>query len=185
MSLVEHIHHATILGGSAAYLALFAVGLALTLAHSLQERRGRLWQYFGDIAGVEIPDRIGVPLFFWGLTLSLWLVAVAAFFGALWPWGWGVHLSIAAVGALIGARLSDSWYSHVRLHRQGHRPNPGLGTVPLYVVEAIVLAVVFAPGLISHPIFAAVGLVAGWAVFAGVLPSLRALGALHVLSPAV
>jgi hypothetical protein len=59
----------------------------------------------------------------------------------------------------------------------GFRPNPGLGTVPFYLAEAAVLAVVFLPGLVGQPAAAAAGLFAGWLGFFVVLPVLRWLGA--------
>jgi hypothetical protein len=59
--------------GSGHTLAAIAVlqitDLALTLLHSLQERKGRLWRYFGAIAGVKIPDSFGQLVFFGGLTI--------------------------------------------------------------------------------------------------------------------
>jgi hypothetical protein len=184
-NLETYVQDATILDRPLGVFAvLFVINLVLTLAHSMQERRGRLWAYFGNIAGVHIPETLGFVGFFILLTLTLWIVGGVAFlapwFGAGPPFG----LSIAAVGALIGARLSDSWYSHIRLHRLGFRPNPGLGTVPLYIIEAAVLGVVFFPGLVSHPIHACAGLLLGGAFFAGVLPGLRKAGDLHILQPA-
>jgi hypothetical protein len=172
VTLGKYILDSTLLGGfHGLYFALLAISLALTLAHSYQERNGRLWRYFGEIAGVDIPDRVGVLLFFWGLTLGLWLVTLLAFLGSAAP-----SLAIGAVGTLIGARVSDSWYSHIRLHQKGFRPNPGLGTVPFYLAEAAVLAVAFAPGMLGHPVAAAVGFFLGWASFFVVLPLLRWCG---------
>ena len=35
---------------------VLAVNIGLTLVHSFQELRGRLWSYFGWIAGLHFPD---------------------------------------------------------------------------------------------------------------------------------
>jgi hypothetical protein len=75
------------------------------------------------------------------------------------------EIAIAAIGVLIGGRLSDRLYSHVRLDRQGYRPNPGLSSTPYYLIEAPLLAIVFLPGFIDHYIYAGLGLMIGWAFF--------------------
>ena len=66
-------------------VVLQIVDLALTLLHSLQEREGRLWRYFGAIAGVKVPDGFGQIVFFGGLTISLWVVGLLGIAGTvLW-----------------------------------------------------------------------------------------------------
>jgi hypothetical protein len=165
-----------------AYLALLTVSLCLTFWHAYQERKGRLWDYSGAIAGVGIPDKIGIPVFFYLLVGGLWLAAIMGFAG--WftaPVRWlsfGLAsdksaISVGAIAVVIAARLSDSWYSHVRLYRNGFRPNPGLGTVPFYCEEAVVLLVVFFPGLASHVWATAIGAFVGCVVFFGFIPLLR------------
>ena len=107
-----------------AFLALIQiVDLALTLIHSLQERKGQLWRYFGAIAGVKIPDSFGQGVFFGGLTLSLWIVGLIGIYGTV---TWQTPLAFGCLGAIVGCRLSDSLYSHVRLNYEGYKPNPGL-----------------------------------------------------------
>jgi hypothetical protein len=159
----------------AALLAI--VSMTLTLVHGNQERQGRLWRYFGAIYGFRFPDWLGLPVFFVMLTLVLWAVAVVGIMGA-WTWsgsltqGWGV----GAVGVLIGARLADSWKSHIELSRKGYKPNPGKASVPLYITEAVVLVVVFAPGLIRNWQFAVSGIAVGTGLFWLLVPtSLRLL----------
>jgi hypothetical protein len=163
---------------SAAVLAvILALDLVLTLVHSVQELRGHLWRYFAAIEGVRIPDVPGFLLFFVGLTLGLWTVGLAGIAGYLPIVRFKVDdtLAMAALGGLIGARLSDLWYSHVRLHRQGYRPNPGLTSTPFYFAEAVLLGVLFAAGLWDHRWGAAIGLLAGWGFFAAILPLVRTL----------
>ena len=66
-----------------------------------------------------------------------------------------------ALGALIGARLSDTVVSHVGLYLAGYRPNPGLSSTPLYVLEAVVLAYVFQARLTADPHATKIGLACG------------------------
>jgi hypothetical protein len=151
---------------------LAAVSITLTLVHGNQERKGRLWHYFGAIYGFSFPDWLGLPVFFVILTIVLWVVAVVGIAGA-WTWSGSDALGpgIGAVGALIGGRLSDSWKSHIELNRKGFAPNPGLASTPLYIAEAIVLAVIFAPGLIHNWLFAIAGLAIGISVFWLLVPT--------------
>jgi hypothetical protein len=73
---------------------------------------------------------------------------------------------------LIGARLSDTLVSHVLLYCLGYRPNPGLSSTPLYVLEALFIAVTFQPRLAADPLFAIAGIAAGALSFVLVLPGL-------------
>ena len=174
----ENLPNIWILGisNALAFLAIIqTVDLALTLIHSLQERRGQLWRYFGAIAGVKIPDSFGQLVFFAGLTLSLWIVGLAGIYGAVI---WQTPLAFGCLGAIVGCRLSDSFYSHVRLNYEGFTPNPGLQSVPLYLIESVALVVVFVPTIISHPVPVAVGFVIGALAFYSVIPTLRVAGPL-------
>jgi hypothetical protein len=159
-------------------LVLLAVDIVLTFLHANQERKGRLWRYFGAIVGVRIPDLPGSFLFFFALTIMLWTLGIIGIAGRL-PVGGAVPdgLGIAALGALIGGRLSDRLHSHLRLDRQGYRPNPGLRSTRYYLAEAIVLTVTFLPGLLDHYLSAGVGFALGWAFFYAVIPGLRLLRA--------
>ena len=155
------------------YLIL-GINLVLTLVHCVQELRGKLWRYFGAIAGFRIPDKLGFFLFFMGLLIALWAAGIfgiaAPLYGLPWP-----NLAMLFVGIIIGGRISDSVYSHILLDWQKYRPNPALGTVPYYLVEAAYLTVLFSPGLWKHPDYAALGFIAGWLFFFLVLPLLRIL----------
>jgi hypothetical protein len=155
--------------------AILGVSIALTLWHGNQERQGRLWRYFGAIYGFRFPDFWGGGIFFWGLTLVLWLITIVAMTG-LWPWSGGEAWGIAAVGFLIGARLSDTWKSHVEPWRKGYKPNPGLSSTPFYVCEAVALAVIFAPGLINNWQIALGAWYSVPAPFGSVYPSFWAFG---------
>jgi hypothetical protein len=156
-------------------LLLAIISMALSLVHGNQERQGRLWRYFGSIYGFRFPDWLGLPVFFVTLTLILWAVAIVGVLGA-WSGSHGQGLGAGAVGALIGGRLADSWKSHIELSRKGFRPNPGLASVPFYIAEAAVLAVIFAPGLIRNWPFAVAGIAIGAGFFWLLVPiSLRLL----------
>jgi len=77
-----------------------------------------------------------------------------------------------ALGALIGARLSDTLISHVLLYALGYRPNPGLSTTPIYILEAIFLFWFFEASLTAAPGSAWWGFACGFLAFVLVLPSL-------------
>jgi len=118
------------------------INLALTLLHSLQERKDQLWRYFGAIAGVKIPETFGQISLFGGLTIALWIVGLFGTTGAVI---WQTPLAFGCLGVIVGCRISDSWFSHILLNNEGYRPNPGLPSVPLYFVEVVLLLVVFYP----------------------------------------
>jgi hypothetical protein len=82
---------------------------------------------------------------------------------------------MAAVAGIVAGRISDRHYSHVLLDRQGYRPNPGLGSTPYYLAEAVLLTVVFLPGLTQHYVAALIGFAVGWLSFLVVLPTFRCL----------
>ncbi len=177
----EYVDDVSVFGNApivAVFLAIIDMGL--TFLHGNQERQDRLWRYFGAIHGFRFPDRLGLPVFFVSLTLLLWVVAIVGILGVCTWSGNRLHgLSIAAVGTLIGGRLTDSWKSHIELSRKGYRPNPGLASVPFYIAEAVVLAAIFAPGLIHDWPFAILGVAVGAGVFWLLVPiSLRLLALL-------
>jgi hypothetical protein len=126
-----------------------------------------LWRNFGAIVGVKIPDWLGFLGFTAGLTLTLWALALIGIAG--WP-RW--IAPAFALGALIGARVSDTLVSHVLLNALGYRPNPGLSSTPLYVLEALFLIVAFRAGLAADWASARCGIIAGAGFFVAVLPGL-------------
>ena len=159
---------------------LLGLDLLLTLVHSLQELKGRMWRYVGAIAGVRIPDAWGYLFFFLALTAVLWLVGFAAVVG--YPFTDDLtqndFIRMAAVGALIGLRLSDRWNLHIKLDGEGYRPNPGLPSTPYYLAEAVLLAILFLPGLSAWPygvLGATIGFAIGWLFFYSVVPLVRSL----------
>jgi hypothetical protein len=158
-----------------ALAVLQIIDLALTLLHSMQERKGQLWRYFGAIAGVKIPDTFGLLIFFGGLTITLWIVGLLGITGTVL---WQTPLAIGCLGAIIGCRLSDSLFSHILLSNAGYRPNPGLPSVPLYFIEVLVLVVVFFPALRAHTFEALIGFIIGALAFYAVIPGLKTLGPL-------
>src|SRR6202035_3854932 len=146
---------------------------AITLLHSWQEWKGAgapLWRNFGAIVGLELPDRLGFLSFTVLLTVVMFAIGITAILGLFGP-----RWTAAALGALIGARLSDTLISHLLLHGVGYRPNPGLASTPLYVVEAIFMAMFFQARLWAEPRCAMAGLILGLLMFVVVLPTLRLL----------
>src|SRR5262252_6346402 len=106
--MLQHIGHTSVFGSSAfALVAIIGIDFTLTFVHALQEFRGRLWRYFGAIAGLSIPDAAGVTLFFVVLTLILWTAGWIGITGQVPGFGQSEPLAAAAVGILIGGRLSD------------------------------------------------------------------------------
>jgi hypothetical protein len=151
-------------------ILILLADFAITLLHSYQEWRGAgapLWRNFGAIVGLDVPDEWGFPLFTVGLTLALFAIGFVGVMGPLNA-GW----TAAALGGLIGARLSDTLVSHVLLYGLGYRPNPGLSSTPLYVLEALFIAFTFQSRLVADPLFAIAGLAAGALSFVLVLPGL-------------
>jgi hypothetical protein len=175
---LTHLDQVSGFGRSAAMLILIlAANLAITALHSYQEWKGAgapLWRNFGAIVGLHVPDWLGFLFFTVGLTLTLWVVGfvgIAGWFPLLGSVSSG--LAVAALGGLIGARLSDTLVSHLLLYAVGYRPNPGLGSTPLYVLEAVFIAWAFHRGLAAHALSAGIGVVLGALVFVAVLPLLR------------
>lgn len=177
--LWQHLPQVSAFGAASALFPLMLVAsLVFTLIHAVQEYKGRLWRYFGAIGGLTIPDGIGIAVFVVLLLIWLWVMALAGIAG--WLPGLGsvrVELTMIAIGFLIGGRLADSWFSHLRLARRGYRPNPGLSSTPLYVMEAAMLTIVFGRGLAGYPAASTIGLALGILLFFSVLPVVRLLRA--------
>jgi hypothetical protein len=174
---LNHFNQISSFGRSAPLLVLIlAANFAITALHSWQEWKGAgapLWRNFGAIVGLKIPDALGFLVFTIGLTLALWalgLIGIAGWFAFAGPVGHGC--AAFALGALVGARLSDTLVSHVLPHLVGYRPNPGLSSTPLYILEALFMIVAFRAGLAADPTSAWWGIVAGAGLFILVLPFL-------------
>jgi hypothetical protein len=60
----------------------------------------------------------------------------------------------------------------------GYRPNPGLTSVPLYFVEALVLVAIFFPTIRMHTFDALIGFIIGTLAFYVVIPGLKIFGPL-------
>jgi hypothetical protein len=182
-TLSAHLHEVSAfeISGRAGILILGA-DLVLSLLHSLQEWKGSkapLWRVFGAIVGVWVPHPLGFAVFTVGLTVLLWTAGLTGIAG--WLPGLGpvpLCWTIVGLGFLIGARVADSVVSHWLPYGVGYRPNPGLSSTPLYVVEAIFLGVTFWKGLSRESGAAWAGFVGGWLFFCVVLPLLAGLRAL-------
>jgi len=181
MSLaLDHLDQVSVFGRSLiALIVMLALDWTFSAVHAHEEWRGEsapLWRVFGATVGLWLPNWLGFLLFTLGLTLILWsagLVAVAGWF----PFVGDVSIptAVGAIGFLIGARISDTLISHWALYALGYRPNPGLRSTPLYVIEAAVLLVAFRQGLSLSTSAAFWGFACGAGFFILVLPMLRAL----------
>lgn len=124
--------------------AVFVFSLGLTVLHLAEEYKGKLWQYFGAIAGVQVADWVGKLVF----TVVLGITLVAAAFGILGIYRseplWLRWLSLIGVGFLIGGRVSDWWNSHVS-KRRNYRwdrvflQNPGFLSSWAFLFDAALL----------------------------------------------
>jgi hypothetical protein len=176
-AVLDHLDKVSVFGPSA--VALFLIlGLdwVFTGVHTYQEWRGEeapLWRVFGAIVGLRLPNWLGFLSFTVTLTLVLWGVGLAGIAGWLPFVG---HLSlpaaVGALGVLIGARISDTLVSHWGLYLLGYRPNPGLKSTPLYVLEAVFILLTFWHGLALYPHAALCGFALGAVAFILVLPIL-------------
>jgi hypothetical protein len=178
--MADHLHSISILPAtSAAVLALFIGDVGLTAIHTTQEVSNKMWRYFGAIAGMRFPDALGVFIFA-GFVGGLFVTAsFAGTLGALPIIGpLPVAVTVGAVGVTIASRISDAWYSHMELDRRGFRPNPGLGTAPAYLIEGLILPVIFYPGILAYPVAALIGGVIGWVTFVTVPFNFRAVRAM-------
>jgi hypothetical protein len=179
-AVLDHLDEVSIFGRSS--VALFLIlGLDLTFSaiHAYEEWRGEeapLWRVFGAIVGLWLPNWIGFLSFTLLLTLALWGAGLAGICGCLPIVGQvSQPAAVGALGVIIGARISDTLVSHWGLYALGYRPNPGLKSTPLYVLEALFIALTFWKGLSLAPCAAWTGVAVGAIVFILVLPGLRAL----------
>jgi hypothetical protein len=147
--------------------------LAITLIHILQEWKGEevpLWRVLGAVNGVCVSHGLGFTLFTLGLTALLWLAGVVGICGLF-----GVFWGLVALGFVIGGRISDCVMSHWRPYAAGYRPNPGLSSTLLYIIEAIFLLWAFWQGLSGSPYPTLLGSAFGAGLFIAVQPGLRLL----------
>jgi hypothetical protein len=156
-TVLDHFDQVSIFGrSSAALLLILGFDWAFSAFHTYQEWRGEkapLWRIFGAVVGVFVPHWLGFLLFTTVLTLVLWGVGLAGIAGWLPVVG---HLTepaaVVALGAIIGARVSDTLVSHWGLYALGYRPNPGLSSTPLYVLEAAFFVLTFGRAFRATPL---------------------------------
>jgi hypothetical protein len=184
-AILDHLDKVSVFGPSV--VALFLIlGLdwVFTGLHTYQEWRGEaapLWRIFGAVVGLRLPNWLGFLLFTVTLTLALWGVGLAGVAGWLPLAGHlAPHKAVGALGVLIGARIADTLISHWGLYAVGYRPNPGLKSTPLYVLEAVFILLTFWHGLAFYPHAALCGFAIGAGFFILVLP---ALWALRIIAP--
>jgi hypothetical protein len=184
-AILDHLDKVSVFGPSV--VALFLIlGLdwVFTGLHTYQEWRGEaapLWRVFGAVVGLRLPNWLGFLLFTVTLTLVLWGVGLAGIAGwAPLAGHLAPYKAVGALGVLIGARIADTLISHWGLYAMGYRPNPGLKSTPLYVLEAVFILLTFWKGLSHDPHAALCGFVIGAGFFILVLP---ALWALRIIAP--
>jgi hypothetical protein len=167
-------------GSSAiAALLLLVMSWAFSAIHILEEWKGSqfpLWRAFGAIDGVYLPNWLGFLFFTVLLWLILWVIAAGAIIGRSLGGPLTAEQGMFLLGALIGALVSDCVFSHWIPYVAGYRPNPGVRSTTLYVLEAVVLVWLFRKGLSAHPPQTVVGGLLGVLFFLavwGVLVALR------------
>jgi hypothetical protein len=163
--------------GPSLLFLLLALNWAFSAIHVFEEWKGSqfpLWRAFGAIVGVYVPNWLGFPFFTVALLLILWIIGVGGIVGAF-----GLltaQQGVFCVGALVGALLSDSLFSHWIPFLAGYRPNPGVRSTALYVLEAALLLALFWRGLSAYLSTAAAGALLGTLFFLavwGLLVTLR------------
>ncbi len=169
-AMLDHLDQVSMFGRSAAALVvMLGIDWAFTAVHTWEEWRGEstpLWRVFGAVVGLWLPNWFGFLLFTLGLTLLLWsagLVAIAGWFpviGEVAP-----PTSVAALCFIIAARLTDTLVSHWGLYALGYRPNPGIRSTPLYILEAAALLIAFGQGLSLSRTAAIWGIAGGAGLF--------------------
>jgi hypothetical protein len=181
---LDHLDQVSIFGrSSVAFFLILALDWAFSAVHAYDEWRGEeapLWRVFGAIVGLRLPNWLGFLSFTLLLTLALWGAGLAGIGGCLPIAGQlSPAAAVGALGVIIGARVSDTLVSHWGLYALGYRPNPGLKSTPLYVLEALFIALTFWKGLSLAPCAAWTGVALGAGFFILVLPGLRAVRAIR------
>ena len=179
-AILDHLDQVSVFGrSSVAFFLVLGLDWAFSAVHAYDEWRGEeapLWRVFGAIVGLWLPNWIGFLFFTLLLTLALWGAGLAGIGGWLPIIGqMPLPAAVGALGVIIGARISDTLVSHWGLYALGYRPNPGLRSTPLYVIEAIFIPLTFWQGLSLAPCAAWVGFACGAGFFILVLPALRGL----------
>ena len=178
-AVLDHLDEVSIFGrSSVALFLILGLDWAFSAIHAYEEWRGEeapLWRAFGAIVGLWVPNWAGFLVFTVALTLALWGAGLAGICGCLPIVGHSLPATVGALGVIIGARISDTLVSHWGLYALGYRPNPGLKSTPLYVLEAVFIALTFWKGLSLAPCAAWTGVAVGAVVFILVVPGLRAL----------
>ena len=177
--VLDHLDQVSIFGrSSVAFFLILGLDWAFSAVHAYEEWRGEeapLWRVFGAIVGLWVPNWLGFLSFTLLLTLALWGAGLVGICGCLPIVGHSLPATVGALGVIIGARISDTLVSHWGLYALGYRPNPGLKSTPLYVLEAVFIALTFWKGLSLAPCAAWTGVAVGAGFFILVLPGLRAV----------
>jgi hypothetical protein len=167
------------LGSSAVTpLLLLALSWAFSAVHVFEEWKGSafpLWRAFGAIEGIYVPNWLGFPFFTVALLFLLWAIGVGAIVGLGIAGPLTAEQGVFLLGALIGALGSDCLFSHWTPYLAGYRPNPGVRSTALYVLEAALLLLLFWKGLSAHPSQALIGGLLGALFFLAVWGFLVAL----------
>ena len=114
---------------------MFAFSVLASLVHGFEEGSGDLLAYFSKIAGFDPPPSWASPF-----AVGVALPTTLAWFATL---GY-LHESQFALALLLSARVTDSLLSHWLL-LFFRRPNPGIYSTALYIVEAAILASLLTP----------------------------------------
>src|SRR5690242_11870752 len=116
-----------------------------------EAKKRRSGAFSAQLSGCGFPIGPGSWFSLCVLTLVLWGAGLAGICGCLPIAKHSLPATVGALGAIIGARISDTLVSHWGLYALGYRPNPGLKSTPLYVLEAIFIALTFWKGLSLAP----------------------------------
>jgi len=117
------------------------LSVGFSICHLFEEHKGKLWRYFGAIAGVRISDAVGSLVF----TVGLGMILLLAGASLLLIDDQASVLGVLGAGFLLGGRVSDWWNSHYSKYFEGYKwpygygGNPGLLSSWLYLVDSVLL----------------------------------------------
>ncbi len=166
--------------------------IAIAFLHMVEETQGRLWAYFGETVDFPLLKRLPPVVGFLLIVAPAFLLQSLAAFMAFS----GGSIDVFWLSVLIGARLGDAVFSHAipvargqaraTYNEPGERLtndsgptqlNPGLATAVIYLVDGLLLTVIWSAPLLAMPSreLAVAGFAVGAGFFALVLPGLQLL----------
>jgi len=147
--------------------AAFFWCVAIALLHAFEESSGEFWTYLAKRSGGKW--RRGSTLGFAFIVFP----ALALQGYTAWHAFMGDELDPYWLALLIGARVGDALFSHAIPFAKDREANPGLPSAAVYIVDSLLLALLWHVPLMGDSYNALFGLALGAGLFVAVLPGLR------------